>query len=135
MATKTSGASKSGAKGARPTPGGAATPGTAPRAQPPIRWPRPDAPTIIAVLLWVVGLVIALAVPAAIVPPGSRDADPRDVWTAFAVSVVGAAIVLFSMGSVYKRRNEPSALILGLVPAFAVVTGGVIFATTMLSRA
>jgi hypothetical protein len=104
------------------------------RAQAPIRWPKADATTIGATAVWVVGLVVALAVPALIVPPGSRGADPTDIWTAFAVSVVGAALVLFSMGFLWKRKGEAGLLILGLVPAFATVSGGIIFATTMLSR-
>lgn len=104
------------------------------RAQAPIRWPKADATTIGAVAVWALGLVVALAVPALIVPPGSRGADPSDIWTAFAISVVGSAIVLFSMAFLWRRKGEAGLLILGLVPAFATVSGGIIFATTMLSR-
>jgi hypothetical protein len=104
------------------------------RAQAPIRWPRPDSTTITAIVIWLVGLVVALLVPAAIVPPGSETAEPGRIWTAFAVSVVGAAITLGATAFHARRKGDSAVLILGLVPAFSAVVGGVIFATTMLSR-
>ena len=107
--------------------------GTENRAQAPIRWPKADALTITCTVIWLAGLVVALVVPALMVPPGSLDAEPGQVWTAFAVSCVGAAITLFSMGYLWKRKGEAGILLLGMVPAFAAVSGGVIFATTILS--
>ncbi len=117
-----------------PTSTGRPEGGAEQRAQAPIRWPHPDSTTLTAIALWVVGLVIALLVPAAIVPPGSETAEPSKIWTAFAVSVVGAAIMLGATVFYWRRRGDAAVLILGLVPAFSTVVGGVIFATTMLSR-
>ncbi len=104
------------------------------RAQAPIRWPRPDGTTVTAVVMWLVGLAVALLVPAAIVPPGSETAEPSRIWTAFAVSVVGAAITLGATVFHVRKKGDSAVLILGLVPAFSAVVGGVIFASTMLSR-
>ncbi len=104
------------------------------RAQAPIRWPKPDGTTITALVLWVVGMVVALAVPALLVPPSSTTATPSEVWTAFTISVVGAVIVLGATGFHFRRKGDAAVLILGLVPAFATVCGGIIFATTILSQ-
>jgi hypothetical protein len=40
-----------------------------PRAQAPIRWPHPDRPALALFGVWAFGLVVALLVPALIVPP------------------------------------------------------------------
>jgi hypothetical protein len=104
------------------------------RAMAPIRWSRPDNVTVTAAAMWVVGLVIALVVPALIVPPGSRTAEPSRVWTAFAISVVGAALTLGATAYHVRKKGDSAILILGMVPAFSAVVGGIIFATTMLSR-
>jgi nitrate reductase gamma subunit len=104
------------------------------RAQAPIRWSRPEGTFLSATAVWLVGLVTALLVPAAIVPPSSVTAEPTKIWTAFAVSVVGAILLLGSTIFYYRRKGDSAVLILGLVPAFSTVVGGVIFATTMLSR-
>jgi hypothetical protein len=104
------------------------------RAQAPIRWSRPDGTFMSATAVWLVGLVIALLVPAIIVPPSSVTAEPGKVWTAFAISVVGSILVLGSTAYYWRRKGDAAVLILGLVPAFSAIVGGVIFATTMLSR-
>lgn len=104
------------------------------RAQAPIRWPRPDGTTITTLVLWLSGLVVALVVPAAIVPPGSDSAPTDKIWTAFAVSCVGAVITLGSTVFHLRRKGDSAVLILGLVPAFAAIVGGVIFASTMISK-
>ena len=66
--------------------GSAAAPaGTTERAQAPIRWPRPDAVGVVLILLWVIGVVFALFVPALIVSPGEEVAPTEDVVWALGV--------------------------------------------------
>ena len=64
------------------------------RAQAPIRWPRPDRFTLGLIAVWVIGLVIALAVPATIVPPTARHPSTGQTWFAFLFTVIGALIML-----------------------------------------
>ena len=59
------------------------------RAQAPIRWPRPDKFTLGLIVAWVVGLLIALAVPAAIVPPNEKHPSAGQTWLAFAFTMGG----------------------------------------------
>ncbi|HYY11391.1 MAG TPA: hypothetical protein VE781_10650 [Kineosporiaceae bacterium] len=59
------------------------------RAQAPIRWPRPDRRTLVLVVVWVIGVVIALAVPAAIVPPNEKHPSAGQTWLAFAFTMGG----------------------------------------------
>jgi hypothetical protein len=108
--------------------------GSEQRAQAPIRWPRPDGTTLTAIFLWLAGLVVALIVPALIVPPSSETAETSKIWTAFAISVAGALLTLGATVFHLVRKRDSAVLILGLVPAFAVICGGVIFASTMIAR-
>jgi hypothetical protein len=102
------------------------------RAQPPIRWPHPNRRSVAFVGLWLVGLCIALLVPASIVGPGEESAPVGDVWTAFSFTVLGAAVMLGAATLLYRRTGDAGAMVLGGVPAVATVAGGIILATTKL---
>ena len=102
------------------------------RAQAPIRWPRPDRFTLGLIAVWVVGLVIALAVPAAIVPPTARNPSPGQTWLAFLFTMIGAGIMLTVSMIQYRRKRDPSVLTLGGVSAVAVILGGIILVATPL---
>lgn len=109
------------------------TPRVTERAQPPIKWPHPRGASVAVVGLWLVGLIIALAIPAMIVGPGEENAEPSAVWTAFAITVVGAAIMIAAATMLWRRTKDSGALLLGTVPAISVVIGGVILAAVKLA--
>jgi hypothetical protein len=102
------------------------------RAQAPIRWPRPDRFTLGLIALWVVGLVIALAVPATIVPPSARHPSTGQTWFAFAFTLFGALLMLVASIVQYRRNRDPSVFTLGGVSAIAVIIGGIILVATKL---
>lgn len=102
---------------------------TVDRAQPPIRWPHPNRSSVLAVALWALGLIVALLVPALIVPPYQETATPAAAWTAFSFTVVGALFMIAATSWHYRRSKDSGILILGLVPGTAVIVGGVIMAT------
>lgn len=100
------------------------------RAQAPIRWPHPDTSDITSILLWLVGVLVALGLPALIVPPGKATAPPGQVWGAFSLTVLGAAIMIGATMLHFRRARDASILVLGLVPGFSVIVGGIILAAT-----
>ncbi len=114
-------------------PEAAGAPGETPRAQPPIRWPHPKKASLGIAAVWAVGLVVALVIPAMIVGPGQQDASTSAVWTAFSVTFVGAAIMLAASAVLFRRTKDVGALVMGGVPAVAVVAGGVIIAASKLT--
>ncbi len=102
------------------------------RAQAPIRWPRPDRFTLGLVAVFVVGLVIALAVPATIVPPSARNPSAGQTWLAFLFTLIGVVIMLAAVTVHYRRKKEVSIVTLGAVSAIAVLLGGIIIVATKL---
>lgn len=119
------------APGEAPGEGPGEGPGEA-RAQPPIRWPHPDRFSLALAGLWLVGLIVALFVPAMFVPPNAQDPEPAAVWTAFSFTGVGAALMLVAAGLMWRRSRDPMVLVFGGVPAFACVAGGVVLTATKL---
>ena len=103
------------------------------RAQPPIRWPHPGRTALVCTTLWVLGLVIALAVPALVVPPTAVHASLARAWTAFCFTVLGAALVLGSTVLAWRRSGDSSILTLGAVPAGTLIAGGIILATAKIN--
>jgi hypothetical protein len=102
------------------------------QAQAPIRWPRPDRGSVVLGVVWVIGLLIALAVPALIVPPSATRPDVGRTWFAFLFTVIGAGIMLVVSLVQFRRKRDGSILTLGTVSAIAVVLGGIILVATKL---
>jgi hypothetical protein len=100
------------------------------RAQAPIKWPHLSALTIGCIVAWVVGLLVALISPAFIVAPNETTAPPAQLWAAFGLTVLGAAIMLAAVAVLYRRFHEPLLLVMGAIPAFTVILGGVLLVTT-----
>lgn len=103
------------------------------RAQPPIRWPRPDRRSLGLVALWAVGLVVALLVPAVIVSPTADNPPTGDVILALGATLLGAAVMLGASLILWRRSKDASVTVFGLVPAVACVVGGVIMTASKLS--
>jgi hypothetical protein len=102
------------------------------RAQAPIRWPRPDGRSVVLGAIWVIGLVIALAVPALIVPPNVTHPDVGRTWFAFLFTVIGAGIMLVVSLLQFLRKRDGAILTLGSVSAISVFLGGIILVATKL---
>ena len=96
------------------------------RAQPPIRWPHPDRASLGLVALWAVGLVVALLVPAAFVSPTAVNPPAGDVLIAFGSTLLGATIMVWVSVVLWRRVKDAAVLVMGAVPAFACVAGGII---------
>lgn len=99
------------------------------RAQPPIRWPRPNRSSVLTIALWGLGLLVGLLIPATIVPPTQATATVGEAWTAFSITVLGAAMMVSATAWQFRRTRDASILILGVVPGSTLVVGGIILAT------
>jgi hypothetical protein len=114
--------------------GSAAAPaGTTDRAQPPIRWPKPDTVGVVLILIWIVGVAFALFVPALIVSPGALKAPTDDVVRALVCTVFGTLLMMISAYILYRRTGEVGFAILGAVPAASCLAMGIILAATKLT--
>jgi hypothetical protein len=114
--------------------GSAAAPaGNTERAQPPIRWPRPDAVGVVLILLWIAGVVFALFVPALIVSPGKEVAPTEDVVWALVSTIVGTLVMMVTAYILYRRTREVGFAVLGAVPAFSCLAMGIVLAATKLT--
>src|SRR4249920_226669 len=102
----------------------------APRAQAPIRWPRPDRFALGWGAVWVVGVIIALAIPAFIVSPGEKSAPVGPVLAALGTTMLGAAVMLLAAWGLWRRYRDPLVFVMGGVPAIACVAGGIMLAAT-----
>jgi predicted membrane channel-forming protein YqfA (hemolysin III family) len=102
------------------------------RAQAPIRWPRPDASSVVLGVIYVIGLIIALAVPALIVPPSSTHPQVGRAWFAFLFTVIGAGLMLVSALIHFRRKRDGTILTLACVSAISVFLGGIILVATKL---
>ena len=102
------------------------------RAQAPIRWPRPDRPTLAIGAVWIAGLLIALVVPALIQSPSAKNPEVGRTWFAFLFTVIGAGIMLTCSLVQYRRKRDGSVLALTGVCAAAVFLGGIILVATKL---
>lgn len=100
------------------------------RAQPPIRWPKLDSRSLGLVALWAIGLAVAILVPAAFVSPTAKNPATGDVVLAFGSTLLGAAVMIGVATVLWRRMKDPSVMVMGIVPAVAVVAGGVILAAT-----
>ena len=117
------------------------------RALAPIRWPKPDRATVVALVIWAVGLVVAVLLPALIAPPEfgqtstfEGTADPHveaqvsgvRIAVAMGATLLGALVMLVAAYAVHRRTGSIGAAILAFVPSFVVVVSGAIIATMLL---
>lgn len=102
------------------------------RTQAPIRWPRPDRGSVILIAIWLVGLLVALVVPALIVPPSATNPDVGRTWFAFLFTVIGCGVMLAVSLLQFRRRRDGAILTLGSVSAIALFLGGIILVATKL---
>ena len=109
--------------------------GTREKAVAPIRWPHPGAATLVLIGVWVLGMLLAVFVPALIVPPSQESAPMGQVLTALGCTFLGA-LVMIGVGIAFMRRHdEPVATAFGVVSGITVFVGGLIMAATKLTGA
>ncbi|MFN8074960.1 MAG: hypothetical protein U0Q15_21110 [Kineosporiaceae bacterium] len=99
----------------------------------PFRRPRPSRAELGYFGLWVLGLVLALFVPALVVGPTQTDAPAGRVWGAFAITVAGALVMIGAAMLMWRRSKDSTVLVFGGVPAVACIAGGVILVATKLT--
>ena len=118
------------------------------RALAPIRWPKPDRGTVATLVIFGIGLVVAVVLPAIIAPPqfdqsstiteGTADPAPESsvtgaqVGIAMGVTVLGCMVMMFSAYALHRRTGSIGAAILAFVPTFVVAVSGAIIATMLL---
>lgn len=93
----------------------------------PIRWPRPELHTLLALAVWVVGVLVGVLLPALVVPPSSTTASTGEVWLAFSCTVVGVLVMLAVGAHLYRRFHERGLLVFTVVPSGTVLLGGFMF--------
>jgi hypothetical protein len=103
------------------------------RAQAPIRWPRPSGFSLLLVLVWAVGVFVALFVPGFIVSPNAVKAPASDVWTAFTLSIVGCCLMIGAAIVLWRRTKDTAFFVMGAVPAFTALAGACIFAAAKIT--
>lgn len=103
------------------------------RAFPPIRWPHPDRGAWAIMAVWLVGLIVAVFVPALIVPPAADAPSVSAVLLAFSFTLLGALIMLLAGFGFWRKYHDASAATFGAVPAIAVTAGGIILMATKLT--
>jgi hypothetical protein len=80
-------------------------------------------------------MLLAVFVPALIVPPAQSVAPTGEVLAAFGCTLVGA-LIMATVGFLFLRRHdEPVGTAFGVVPAITVTIGGLIMAATKLTGA
>jgi predicted membrane channel-forming protein YqfA (hemolysin III family) len=102
------------------------------RAQAPIRWPRPEPASVVLGVIYAIGLIVALAVPALIVPPSSTHPQVGRTWFAFLFTVIGAGLMLVSALVHFRRKRDGTILTIATVSAITVFLGGIILVATKL---
>lgn len=103
------------------------------RATAPMRWPHPSLSEVAYVGLWLIGLIVALFVPALFVGPTEESAPAGKIWTAFAFTGVGCLIMLAAAALLWRRSKDASVMVFGGVPAVACIAGGVVLVATKLT--
>ena len=98
------------------------------RAQAPIRWPHLNPRTLGLAGLWAVGAFVALALPAMIVSPATKNPPTADVWLAFGCTLLGTAIMMSAVSLLWRHFRDAGVFVLGMVPAVVCIAGGAMLA-------
>src|SRR4051795_10574364 len=96
-----------------------------------IGWHREALVSLVVVGL---GYLIGLVGPALVVSPGQATAPKSHITVAFGITVVGVAIAVVTAMLAYRRRRNWSWLVIGTVPAIALLLGGAVLGATKAGR-
>lgn len=103
------------------------------RAIAPIRWSKPSRGTIVALVIWLVGVLVAAIVPLVLLghDPYEAASGPR-IATGLVFTLVGSLIMVFSAYLLYRKSGSIGAAILAFVPSFVLACLGVLMTTMKL---
>ncbi|NAZ76854.1 hypothetical protein GTQ99_15710 [Kineococcus sp. T13] len=96
----------------------------------PVRWSRPSSGTLVALGVWVVGLVLA-----GLVPLFLLGADPYEsasgglIVTGLCFTLAGSLVMVLSAYLLYRKSGSIGAAILAFVPSFVFAVLGILMAT------
>lgn len=101
----------------------------------PFRRPHADKLVLALIVVWILGMILAIFVPALIVPPSGGEATVGEVLLALGFTLAGAAVMI-GVGFVFMRRyRDPVATAFGFLSGVTVTLGGLIMAATKLTGA
>ena len=95
----------------------------------PIRWPRLTGAGIGLVAVWAVGLLVGVLVPALVAPPAG-DASVGQAVLAFAITLLGVAVMVTAGLLLVRRTGDQGVLLFALLPAAAMLMGGIVLTVT-----
>ncbi|GAB3239259.1 hypothetical protein GCM10027586_16310 [Kineococcus gypseus] len=100
------------------------------RATAPIRWSKPERGTVVALLIWLAGLLIGSLVPLALLgyDPYQGASNTRIVL-GLAFTAVGALVMVFSAYLLYRKTGSIGAAIIAFVPSFVLGVLGLLMTT------
>lgn len=98
-----------------------------------MRWPRPDALSILFFVGWVLGILVSTVIPYLILPPTTADPEAGLVGIAFAVTIAGIGIFVLSGLAMWRHLRSQAVLVFALVPAVSIGSGGIILTATLLA--
>ncbi|WP_432573562.1 hypothetical protein [Kineococcus sp. SYSU DK005] len=100
------------------------------RAVAPIRWSKPNGGTVVALLIWVVGLLLSALVPLALLGVDPyQGASTGRIVTGLVFTLVGALVMVFSAYLLYRKTGSIGAAILAFVPSFVMGALGILMTT------
>ncbi|GAA0302124.1 hypothetical protein [Kineococcus aurantiacus] len=100
------------------------------RAIAPIRWPRPSGGTVVALVIWLVGVLVSAVVPLLLLGADPYEAAPGGrIVVGLVFTLVGALIMVFSAYLLYRKSGSIGAAILAFVPSFVMAVLGILMTT------
>jgi hypothetical protein len=100
------------------------------RALAPAKWPKPSRGTVIALAIWVVGVLLAGIVPLVLLGANPYEAAPGGrIVVGLVFTLVGSLVMVFSAYLLYRKSGSIGAAILAFVPSFVFATLGILMTT------
>ncbi|NAZ80749.1 hypothetical protein GTR02_02810 [Kineococcus sp. R8] len=100
------------------------------RALAPMRKLQPNKGVVVALLIWLVGLLLAGVVPLILLGANPYEAaSTAMIVTALSFTLAGCLVMVFSAYLLYRKTNSIGAAILAFVPSFTLATLGMLMTT------
>jgi hypothetical protein len=100
------------------------------RAIAPIKWSRPSSGTVVALVIWLVGVLVAAIVPLVLLGADPYEAAPGGrIATGLVATLLGSLIMVFSAYLLYRKSGSIGAAILAFVPSFVMACLGILMMT------
>lgn len=100
------------------------------RALAPMRKLQPNRGVVLALAVWVLGLVLAGIIPLVLLGANPYEAaSGARIVTGLAFTLVGCLVMVFSAYLLYRKTGSIGAAILAFVPSFTLATLGMLMTT------